>query len=112
MISKQIVVNRKAYRSQIQDREDSRCSGIAFLKRMNLPQVTNKMRDVCNHFLIGGVCIRKCFFRLYIIIQSIAQILPIQIVNRIFAEYPFFLGNIVFTQFSGMFEYSFKNTAV
>ena len=88
------------------------CTGVALTERVYLPQSGNKVTDVLDFLLFVKPFVVKVSLLLNIEIQSSAQVFPVQIIYRITSKHPFFLGNVVVSDFTCMAEYPVKNASV
>ena len=66
------------------------------------------MTDVCYHFIRGKSFVFKLSLLLYVIFQCHTNVIGTTIKYGIATQYPFFLGYIVWSNFTGMLEHPFK----
>src|SRR5574344_806003 len=112
MMSKHCVVYLEANATQVLYKKDGYCACVTLTKWMNLPQTTHKASNMNDDFIRSQTTIAKIALLFQIILDSAPQFLSIAIKNSIPIKYPFFLRYIVISHLSGMFEYSFKATAM
>ena len=65
-----------------------------------------------NLFIIRKSFVLEVLLLLNIPIQGSSQVFPIQVVYGISFEHPFFLGNIILSDFSCVLEYSLENSSM
>ena len=112
MAGKEVVVYLEPYRAQVKNGEYGRRARVALAEGMYLPKARNEAGDVRNHIVLRKTLVAESALLFDIIVKCASQILPVQVVHCIAAEHPFAFGDIVITNFSGMFENAVEHPSV
>ena len=108
ILFKGVVVYTKAESFHIFDHKDGGGTGVSLAEGMNLPNVRSEFRQVLHRRIYGQALIGELFFGGKIIIQSIFYAVKISVDNRFAVQYPFFFGNVILTDLSGVVKISSK----
>lgn len=87
-------------------------SCVTLAEGMNLSNIRCKLYKVLHRRFHGQSLIGKLFFGGKIIIQRIFYAIKISIDNCFAVQYPFFFGNVILADLSGVVKYTLKQSAV
>ena len=89
VLFKSIIVYLEPKCLHVFDHKNSRCSGVTFTERMNLPNIRSKLSKMFHALFYRQACIRILFLRNKIIIKGIFDTAPRCVGDSISFQYPF-----------------------
>ena len=108
VFTESIVIDMETKSFHILNHKHGGCSCVTLAKGMNLPNVRCKLCKMLHRCFNRQPLIRKLLFGGKIIIQSIFYAVKISVDNRFAVQYPFFFGNVILTDLSGVVKISSK----
>ena len=112
VLFKSIIVYLEPECLHVFNHKNSRCSGVTFTERMNLPNIRSKLSKMFHALFYRQACIRILFLRSKIIIKGIFDTVPRCVGDSISFQYPFSFCNIILTNLPGIGKYTIKQSAV
>ena len=112
ILFKGVVVHTEAEGFHILDHKHGGGKGISLAEGVNLPNVGGEFRQMLHHRIYRQALIGELFFGSKIIVQRILDTVPARIDHGIAVQHPFFLGDVVLPNLSGVVEYTLKQPAV
>ena len=107
-----LIVHLESKCFHVLNHKNNRSPGVAFTKRMNLPNIRSKLGKMFHATFHRQSRARKLFLRCKIIIKNVLNAVPHCVGDSIAFQYPFLFHNIIPAGLTGMDEYIFKQSTV
>ena len=109
---KEVVGYFESQRFQILYHKDSRTTGIALTKSMNLPEVSTETGQMTDGFIDAFTLIAIVPFLSHVILQCLADSVSTGVIDRFTSQHPFLLGDIIVADTTSKLIDTFKQASM